>query len=185
MLTIDHGESAPSHILPALYDPVSARPQKSIRFSCCAAIPPPAALCVSIERIYSLFFNGLILYTIKSNLCQRCFGTWILICQNTAFRSYFQAHCRHGKIFTMNCRPFSGQEAIMLSKKLYRSDMINWHRAAPPAAGWIPRRFLEVCGLIMRIRRPVLCRTKIPVRDVPRRVRRRVCALIRYRFGSW
>ena len=125
MLTIDHGESAPSHILPVLYEPVSARPQKSIRFSCCAAIPPPAALCVSIERIYSLFFNGLILYTIKLNLCQRCFGMWISICQNTAFRSYFQAHCRHGKIFTMNCRPFSGQEAIMLSKKLYRSDMIN------------------------------------------------------------
>ena len=68
----------------------------------------------------------------------------------------------------------------MLSKKLYRSDMINCalcHDA--PCSSACGR------GLIMRIRRPVLCRTKIPVRDVPRRVRRRVCALIRYRFGSW
>ena len=61
----------------------------------------------------------------------------------------------------------------MLSKKLYRSDMINCALChdAP-------------CSSV-RIRRPVLCRTKIPVRDVPRRVRRRVCALIRYRSGSW
>jgi hypothetical protein len=76
MLTIDHGESAPSRILGTLHTkPLSARPQKSIQFSCSAAIPPPAALCGSMERIYSLFFNGLELYNIKSFRCQFFFDS--------------------------------------------------------------------------------------------------------------